>query len=99
MTWWPGLNSRHNIYQRKGRALFWINLFFSVVLAIILSASAPLLAWIYNEPRIPSLVIVMAALIPIGTLGMNSSALLIRQYKSYRLLSWMKSWFGLESLQ
>jgi PST family polysaccharide transporter len=75
------LIQRPKIYQSQTSTLFWINLFFSVVLAIILSASAPLLAWIYDEPRILPLMIVMAGLVPIGTLGIYPNALLIRQLK------------------
>ena len=75
------LVQRPKIYEAQTSTLFWLNFVFSIGVAGVLLASSPLIAWIYSEPRTVPLVIAMAPLIPIGTLGIFPNALLNRQLK------------------
>ena len=62
-------------------ALFWRNMLISAGLAALLSLIAPLVGMLYREPRTTSLLISMAALLVLGTLGLVPNALLKREMR------------------
>jgi PST family polysaccharide transporter len=69
---------RRNITERQISSLFWINLAISFGLAALLVSAAPLVGWIYKEPRTVALLVAMASLLIIGTAAMVPRALLRR---------------------
>lgn len=73
------LIQRPSIYQLQISNLFWINLALGCLFGLALLVSAPLVAYIYGEPRVLALTAAMALMIPLGTLGMHPNALLTRQ--------------------
>jgi PST family polysaccharide transporter len=62
-------------------ALFWVNLALSCALACLVASLAPLFAWVYGEPHVIGLMVVLSILIPISALGINPTALLSRQMR------------------
>lgn len=69
---------RRTITERQVSSLFWINLAISFGLAVLLVSVAPLVGWIYKEPRTVGLLVAMAGLLVIGTVAMVPRALLRR---------------------
>ena len=61
--------------------LFWLNVVFGIVLAIITASLAPLIAAFYHEPRLFALTIVLASSLFFNALGVQHSALLQRQMR------------------
>lgn len=72
---------RDDITQHQISCLFWINLAVSTSLAIIVVVSAPVIAWIYDEPRLTSLAIVLAIPVMLSGLGLQHRALLHRNMR------------------
>ena len=60
---------RQAINQEEVSGLFWIGLAVNVAIAIGVAAVSPLLAWIYHEPRLIMVSMVLAAVIPISGLS------------------------------
>jgi polysaccharide transporter, PST family len=69
------------LVQDQVSALFWVNLALSCALACLVALLAPLFAWIYGEPHVIGLMVVLGILIPISALGINPTALLSRQMR------------------
>ena len=61
--------------------LFWINLVFGAVLAIVVAACAPLIGWFYGEPRLNAMTIALAASFLITGLAVQHRALLKRRMR------------------
>ena len=59
--------------------LFWINVAFSLALALLLVALSPAVALFYEEPRVGPLIAAMASTILIGGLGAQHGALMNRR--------------------
>lgn len=78
---------RSTLIQAHVSALFWINIAFSFVVACVVFAVAPAVAWVYGEPRVISLMFVLGLLIPISALGIHPFALLSRQMR-FSWLAW-----------
>lgn len=60
---------------------FWTTITSSVAVWAILAASGPLLARLYEEPRLPALVVVVSASIPLASFGSVHTALLSRELR------------------
>jgi PST family polysaccharide transporter len=73
--------SRPRLRLAELNAFFWINMGLSLVLAVVAGLSAPLLAWLYGEPRVIAVTLACAGLIILGGTGMLQGALLNRQMR------------------
>ncbi len=62
---------RATLTQAQVSGLFWVNLRISILNALLLAGSAPLLAWFYGEQSLVAITLVLA----IGTLAMGISML------------------------
>jgi PST family polysaccharide transporter len=58
--------------------LFWVNVGISCALALLVALLAPLAGWIYGEPRVVLLTVVLALTLPIGAMSLAPNALLVR---------------------
>ena len=56
---------RHRQFDRWATPAFWMSLAFGALAGVCMLASAPLLAWIYHEPRLVGLIVVLAAASPL----------------------------------
>lgn len=72
---------RRDITAEQISRLFWINVAVSVALAAVVMLSAPLVGWLYGEPRTIGITMVLAAMIVVGTIGIVPTALLNRQMR------------------
>jgi PST family polysaccharide transporter len=70
---------RANISHNELSALFWINLAISLVLACLLAASAPAVAWFYHVPRLTYIVIACASLLVLSGGSAQQIALMNRR--------------------
>ncbi len=70
---------RETITQRQLNALFWVNAGAGVVLAVVVAALAPVLAWFYGEPLLTPITAGLAVTYLITGLAVQPSALLARQ--------------------
>jgi PST family polysaccharide transporter len=70
-----------DIKQEEISALFWLGLAINIAIAGLVGLISPLIAWIYHEPRLVSLCIAFAALIPISGLSTQPAALLSRNLR------------------
>lgn len=59
--------------------LLWASVLIAAVLAVILAATAPLLALAYSEPRLTPIAIILALTLPLGALGGLPASILTRQ--------------------
>ena len=76
-----GIVQRAELTRARVSALFWLNLALSLVVALLVAASAPIAVWIYREPRVLPIMLVFAAIVPIGALQVLPNALLTRQMR------------------
>jgi PST family polysaccharide transporter len=72
---------RPHITHAQVSTLFWINLALSAIFMIITAAIAPVLAWLYGEPRLIGITLVLAATFLVGGLTVQHDALLRRQMR------------------
>jgi PST family polysaccharide transporter len=72
---------RPTISHRQLSALFWINLSASVVLICALIAAAPLVGWLYREPRIPAITASLASVLLLSGLSAQPMALMNRRMR------------------
>jgi PST family polysaccharide transporter len=72
---------RERISPAQISALFWLSTAFSLLLALLLAACAPAVAWFFGEPRLTKLTIAFAALVFIGGGQSQHFALLNRELK------------------
>ncbi|MDZ4755842.1 MAG: lipopolysaccharide biosynthesis protein [Phycisphaerae bacterium] len=68
-----------DLTREQASSLFWINLGAGTVIAGVAAASAPLLAWFYDEPRLTLLAVVASVSLVIGALGAQHIAMLQRE--------------------
>jgi PST family polysaccharide transporter len=76
-----GIVQRAELTRERVSALFWLNLLLSLVVALLVAASAPVAVWIYHEPRVLPVMLVFASIVPIGALQVLPNALLTRQMR------------------
>ena len=69
---------RRDITRAQLNALFWVNVGFTVCLAAIVAALAPLAAAFYGEPRVAGIVIALSGLLIASGLSLQHMALLSR---------------------
>jgi O-antigen/teichoic acid export membrane protein len=72
---------RANVSEEQHSTLFWINVLAGVILGLLLSAFAPLIARFYHEPRLLLVTIVLASGFVFNAAGVQHSALLQRQMR------------------
>lgn len=72
---------RHEISHQQVSTLFWINLAAGAVLALIGMAMAPLVAWLYGEPRLTAVMVALSCTFLFSGLAAQHSALLQRQMR------------------
>ncbi|MDH2356819.1 lipopolysaccharide biosynthesis protein [Bradyrhizobium sp. SSUT112] len=75
------LIQKRSIFQLQVSNLFWINLALGSTFGVTLAACAPLVAYVFGEPKVLSLTVVMALMIPLGMLSLHPNALLARQLR------------------
>lgn len=76
---------RPTISQQELSALFWINLAVTTLLAVVLMACAPLIAWFYQAPPTASITAALASLLILGGLSAQPMALMNRTLRFTRL--------------
>lgn len=76
---------RVNITHAQVSILFWINVALSVVLMSVVAAFAPAIAWLYSEPRLTDIALVLAASMVFGGFTVQHQALLRRKMQFGRL--------------
>jgi polysaccharide transporter, PST family len=69
---------RPTISQQELSALFWINLAVSALLAVVLIACAPLIAWFYHAPPTAPITAALASLLILVGLSAQPTALMTR---------------------
>ena len=72
---------RSKITKDQISTLFWINVLFGAVLALLTAASAPLLAAFYHEPRLTAVTLALAAGFLFNAAGVQHSAVLQREMR------------------
>jgi O-antigen/teichoic acid export membrane protein len=76
---------RHEINHEQVSLLFWINTLWGCALAALVAATAPLFAKLYGDPRLTSIIAVLAISFIFIGLGSQHRALLKRQMRFTRL--------------
>jgi len=76
---------KEKINHRQISTLFWINLVFSIVIALVFMALGPLIAWFYNEPKLKSIASVISVVFVFGALSTQHEGLLKRNMQFYRI--------------
>lgn len=72
---------RTNITEEQISTLFWVNLLVGTGLCLICFATAPILAAVYNEPRLFWITVIMGGGFLFNSAGVQHSALLQRQLR------------------
>lgn len=72
---------REHITHEQISTLFWINVALSAVLAVLVAALAPTLAWLYGDPRLTAITLVLAGTFVLSGLAIQHQALLRRQMR------------------
>lgn len=75
------------ITPAQASTLFLINVGFGALMTVGVSAAAPLLAWLYDDPRVVEITLVLAWTFFLSGLGTQHQALLRRQLK-FGVLAW-----------
>ncbi len=72
---------RPTLVQEQVSALFWVNIAISCLLTLVVALLAPLAAWVYGEPRLVLLTMVLGLIFPITAIGILPNALLARHMR------------------
>ncbi|HET7769768.1 MAG TPA: lipopolysaccharide biosynthesis protein, partial [Chloroflexota bacterium] len=72
---------REDINHLQVSALFWVNLGLNALIALLMAALAPVLAWFYGEPRLTAITLVVSAATLVGSVAVQHEALLQRQMR------------------
>jgi O-antigen/teichoic acid export membrane protein len=72
---------REELSQREVSTLFWLNLGFSLGVAVLTAAVAPLVAWFFGEPRLTAVTMAYAVGFVFGGLAIQHEALLRRRMR------------------
>ena len=70
---------REELTEREVSTLFWVSLGFSLAVALVTAAGAPLVAWFFAEPRLTAVTATYAAGFVFGGLAVQHEALLRRR--------------------
>ncbi|MEE9405282.1 MAG: lipopolysaccharide biosynthesis protein, partial [Algisphaera sp.] len=76
-----GIIQREHVSHAQVNRLFWLNGFIAASTACILAASGPLLAWLYNEPRVFMVMAILSITTFLGGLGAVSESIIRRQMR------------------
>ena len=79
------LVQRKRLEQRHLSSIFWMNLGVSFVLAWIVAALSPLLSWLYSEPRLTPIALIIALSLFLGSIEVVPRAVLERSMEFRRL--------------
>ena len=77
---------REDIANHQVNSLFWVNLGFSLVILLISWAIAPGIAWVYGEPRLTHITLIIATGFIFGGL-MGQHQALLHRYMRYKELN------------
>ena len=69
------------LVQDQVSSLFWVNIAISGLLTMVVAILAPLAAWIYGEPRLMLLTIVLGLIFPLTAVSILPNALLARHMR------------------
>jgi PST family polysaccharide transporter len=72
---------REDVDHEQVSGLFWINLTISALIALVMAALAPAIAWFYGDHRLIVLTLIVSASTFIGSVGVQHEALLQRQMR------------------
>jgi O-antigen/teichoic acid export membrane protein len=72
---------RETITHAQVSNLFWVNLMVSGLCSLVVAASAPLLAWVFKEPRLVGITLLLSATYLMSGSAMQHLALLRRQMR------------------
>lgn len=72
---------RTEITQAQVSTLFWVNVAAGAVIAALVAALAPAIAWFYGEPRLTEITLVLAGTFLLGGIAVQHKALLQRQMR------------------
>lgn len=72
---------RERLTHEQVSTLFWINVLASAAIGALVACSAPLVAWIYGEPRLVMVTIVLGGVFVFGGIAAQHTALLRRQMR------------------
>lgn len=88
---------RQNITQGQVSALFWINVGVSCLIAMLTASLAPAIAWIYQEPRLLAVTLVLSVTVIFGGLSVQHQALLRRnlRFKDLAIIEVSSMFLGL----
>ncbi|MDB5342811.1 MAG: rane protein involved in the export of O-antigen and teichoic acid [Schlesneria sp.] len=88
---------RQNITQGQVSALFWINVVISCLIAALTALMAPAIAWVYREPRLLAVTLVLSVTIIFGGLAVQHQALLRRnlRFKELAIIEVSSMFLGL----
>ena len=64
-----GIMHKQNITAKQYSSLFWLNIFTGILLTLILSASAPIIANAYNDPSLIKILILLSLTVFFASLG------------------------------
>jgi PST family polysaccharide transporter len=76
---------REEINHKQISTLFWINVCFSVMLALLFIASSSVIVWFYKEPRLKLIVMAISGSIILSGLSTQHLALLMRKMEFYKI--------------
>lgn len=72
---------RHRHFDRWGNPAFWMSLTLGCVGAVAMAIAAPVAAWMYEEPELIGLILVLAAVAPFGGLDVVPDAYLTSELR------------------
>jgi O-antigen/teichoic acid export membrane protein len=72
---------RRDLTHEQASTLFWVNAALGILLALVVMALAPVLAWIYADPRLLPVTVVLATTLALNALVLQHRALLQRQMR------------------
>jgi O-antigen/teichoic acid export membrane protein len=75
------LIQRHNRFKRWANAATWMSVALGMISGLLMVLATPLATWFYNSPQLPPLMLVMAATLPVWSLGSVPEALLRSQLR------------------
>lgn len=83
------LIQKQDSHSKFANAAFWLNLALSITIAIVLVATAPLIAVLFEQPKVAVVIQVLATRIPLAGLCSVHSALLQKNF-DFRPLFWTR---------
>lgn len=77
---------KEKITQKEVSKVFWLNVYISIILGLLIAALAPVLVYFYEEPRLYPIAFAYSFVAILGGLSVQHSALLKRQM-NFRILA------------